>query len=89
MGLPTIPEMLEQECKITCYDLCCSNCYQEYHIQKHMDLQIGGISTCPSCQRSYDLNNQGIIASGEAGRSLFRYYVNYYSPTQTLIVDNK
>lgn len=89
VGIPMIPEMLEQENQITCYDLCCPNCYQEYSIQKHMELHVGGISTCTSCQRSYDLNNQGIVAKGNGGRSLFRYYVHYYAPNQTLVVDNK
>ena len=89
VGIPMIPEMLEQENQITCYDLCCPNCYQEYSIQKRMELHVGGISTCTSCQRSYDLNNQGIVAKGNGGRSLFRYYVHYYAPNQTLVVDNK
>lgn len=88
VGMPVVPEMLEQESRIVCYDLCCSNCYQNYHILKQMVLQVGGIVSCSSCHRSYDLNNQGIIANGDAGRSLFRYYVDYYSPTQTLTVSN-
>ena len=37
LGMPMIPEMLEQESNVVCYDLCCSNCYQDYHIQKHMN----------------------------------------------------
>lgn len=89
IGMPTIPEMLAQESQVTCYDLCCPNCYHNFHILKHLNLQIGGIAMCSSCNRNYDLNNQGIVASGDAGRSLFRYYVNYYSPTQTLTVSNK
>jgi hypothetical protein len=54
-----------------------------------MTLNADGTSSCSKCQRNYDLNNQGIIVEGEAGKSLFRYYVNYYTPTQTLTVDNK
>jgi hypothetical protein len=29
-----------------------------------------------------------MISKGEAGRSLFRYYVHYYAPTQTLTINN-
>lgn len=89
VGMPMIPEMLEQESQVTCYDICCPNCYQEHGIQKHTELHVGGISTCASCQRSYDLNNLGIVTKGEPGRSLFRYYAYYYQPTQTLTIDNK
>lgn len=89
VGLPSIPEMLAQESQVTCYDLCCSNCYQNYHVLKQLEIQVGGVAVCYSCARSYDLNNQGIVTKGDAGRSLFRYYVHYYSPTFTLTVDNK
>lgn len=89
VGLPSIPELLAQESQVTCYDLCCSNCFLEFHILKQLELHVGGIATCSSCNRNYDLNNQGIVAKGDAGRSLFRYYVNYYSPTLTLAINNK
>ena len=88
VGMPVLPEMLEQESRVVCYDLCCPNCYQDYHILRQMALYVGGLASCSSCQRSYDLNNQGIVSKGDAGRSLFRYYVDYYSPTQTLTVSN-
>lgn len=88
VGMPVLPEMLEQESRVVCYDLCCPNCYQDYHILKQMALYVGGLASCSSCRRSYDLNNQGIVSKGDAGRSLFRYYVDYYSPTQTLTVSN-
>lgn len=89
VGKPMLPEMLEQECYVVCYDLCCSNCYHDYHFQKQLNVGVGGIASCQSCQRVYDLNNQGMISSGEVGRSLFRYYVNYHTSTQTLTVSNK
>lgn len=88
LGMPMIPEMLEQESNVVCYDLCCSNCYQDYHIQKHMNLRPEGQATCISCGRTYDLNNMGVVSAGEAGRSLFRYYVHYHIATQTITVSN-
>lgn len=88
LGMPMIPEMLEQESKVVCYDLCCSNCYQDYHIQKHLTMHAEGLASCISCGRTYDLNNMGIVSEGDAGRSLFRYYVHYHMATQTITVSN-
>lgn len=88
VGLPSIPEMLTEESQVTCYDLCCSNCYQNYHVHKHLELHTGGQATCLSCNRVYDLNSQGIVSKGDPGRSLFRYYVHYYAPTQNLTINN-
>ena len=89
LGMPMIPEMLEQESNVVCFDLCCSNCYQDYHIQKHLNMNLGGQASCISCGRTYDLNNMGIVSAGDAGRSLFRYYVHYHMSTQTVTVSNK
>lgn len=89
VGLPNIPEMLEQESRVTCYDLCCPNCYQDFNILKQLTLRTDGTAQCTSCNRSYDLNSQGIVARGEAGRSLFRYYVHYNSTSQTLSINNR
>lgn len=89
IGLPNIPEMLETESHVVCYDLCCPNCYQSYNTMKQMELRTDGTALCQSCNRTYDLNNQGIVARGEAGRSLFRYYVFYSSATQSLNVNNR
>ena len=89
IGKPILPEMLEEESQVTCYDLCCPNCYQNYHILKQLNLQTSGKAKCSSCLRIYDLNNQGIVVNGDAGRSLFRYYANYYSPTQKIMINNR
>ncbi len=89
VGLPNMPEMLEQESQVTCYDLCCPNCYQDYNIMKQMELHTDGTSLCHSCKRSYDMNNQGIIARGNAGRSLYRYYVHYNSMNQSITINNR
>lgn len=88
IGLPSLPEMMAQESQVVCFDLCCPNCYKDYHITKSMTLKTGGISECSSCHRIYDLNSQGIVASGDAGRSLYRYYVSYYAPSMMITVRN-
>ncbi len=89
VGLPNLPEMLEQESQVTCYDLCCPNCHQDNHIRKQMELRTDGTALCNACNRSYDMNNQGIVARGEAGRSLYRYYVHYNSMNLSLSINNK
>jgi hypothetical protein len=32
-----------------------------------------GIGTCSKCGRKYDLNNGGIISSGDGGKKMTRY----------------
>ncbi|MDE5560993.1 MAG: hypothetical protein K2J00_04200, partial [Bacteroidaceae bacterium] len=88
VGLPNMPEMLAQESHVTCYDLCCPNCYHDYNVSRHLDLHIGGTASCVSCRRAYDMNNLGIVSRGNGGRSLFRYYISYSHPTQTLTINN-
>ena len=88
VGLPTIPELGMAQSRVVCFDLACSNCYKEFSICKKMQLKEGGKSYCPSCQRTYDLNNQGFICDGEAGRALYRYNV-FIDGNNTLVVSNK
>ncbi len=89
VGLPNMPAMLEQESHVICYDLCCPNCHRDYNILKQLELDTDGTALCHSCNRSYDMNNQGIVARGEGGRSLYRYYVHYNSMSQSLSVNNR
>jgi len=88
VGLPNIPEMGRDVPVVVCFDLACSNCYEEGNIAKRMMLQEGGYAYCSRCQRTYDLNNLGIVSLGEAGRSLFRYRVNYIASSGSLIINN-
>lgn len=87
IGLPQIAELGASSEKVTCFDLHCSNCYVTYNINKRMELQEGGIAQCKGCNRTYDLNNQGMVATGDAGRSLFRYYC-YFNGT-TFSISNR
>ena len=89
IGMPIIPEMMQQQSQVVCFDLCCSNCYKDYHLTKPLQMSVGGEANCLLCKRVYDLNNSGIVSDGPAGHSLFRYYVNYYSPTQKITVSNR
>ena len=77
VGLPYIPEMGYDQSRVVCYDLACPNCYEDFNITKRMELQDGGYCHCPSCGRTYNLNDQGLVAEGEAGRRLYRYRITY------------
>ncbi len=86
VGLPNIPEMGEMMPVVTCFDLACRNCYDNFSITPRMALQEGGFAYCSRCQRTYDLNNTGQVSKGEAGQPLFRYRVYYGN--NTLAINN-
>ena len=86
VGRLTIPEIGEDVARVVCYDLACSNCYQSYNITKPLQLRTGGYAKCNSCQRTYNLNDVGSIADGQAGRPLYRYRVNYVG--NALVINN-
>ncbi|MBP5381085.1 MAG: DUF559 domain-containing protein [Bacteroidaceae bacterium] len=86
VGLPNIPEMGESEPVVTCYDLACRNCYDNFSTTKRMTLMESGYAQCPSCNRTYNLNNTGQVSSGDAGKPLFRYRV--YFNGNTLSINN-
>lgn len=60
-----------------CYDLCCSNCYSNDAIARNLSLEDGGRASCSRCHRTYDLNNDGVVVSGDKGRKLERYHITY------------
>ena len=86
VGKLTIPEMGENLVKVVCFDLACSNCYQNYNITKTLVLQSSGYAKCNGCGRTYNLNDCGSISDGQAGRNLFRYRVSYIN--YALIINN-
>lgn len=77
VGLPNIQEPDMDVSVVTCYDLACPNCYRAYSITRSLKLLEAGYASCSSCQRTYNLNNQGLVAKGDAGISLFRYRVSH------------
>ena len=86
IGKLTIPEMGEDYVRVVCFDLACSNCYQNYNIAKRLALQAGGYAKCGSCGRTYNLNDCGTVSDGPTGRSLYRYRVSYIN--YLLLVNN-
>ncbi len=87
VGLPSIPEIGQDVSRVVCFDLACSNCYHDFSVTKRLVLQDGGYAYCSSCRRTYNLNNLGIISSGEGGKALFRYRVSLLG--NTLIIANR
>lgn len=87
VGLPNMPEMGADVPRVVAFDLACP-CYDDFDTTHNLRLQNGGRATCDRCQRTYDLNNRGIVAEGPAGRSLYRYRANYNPLGYTLTVNN-
>ena len=87
VGKQTVPETGEDFVRVVCYDRTCPNCYQEYNITKPLALQIGGYAKCNGCGRTYNLNDIGNVSDGPAGRSLYRYRVNYVG--NALVINNR
>lgn len=86
IGLPNIPELGSEAPLPVCYDLACPNCYNDLHIERSLQLKEGGYASCSSCKRIYNLNDQGLISSGEEGSSLFRYRISYSG--HTVVINN-
>lgn len=73
------------------YDLECPNCFDPDAIpvrSKKLSISTSGIATCNVCKRQYDLNNSGIIISGDKGNKLTRYRASTTGAYGTLSVYN-
>ena len=77
VGRLAIPELGEDIARVICFDRACPNCYQNYNITKPLVLQTSGYAFCRNCNRTYNLNDCGNLSDGPAGRTLYRYRVNY------------
>ncbi len=86
-GLPNMPEPGSSILTPVCFDLACPNCYSAYNIERKLDLKEGGYASCKACERGYNLNNQGLVSSGQEGHSLFRYRITYSG--NTVAVNNR
>ncbi|MCH5181271.1 MAG: hypothetical protein J1F06_01445 [Prevotellaceae bacterium] len=77
-GTPSVPDMNGTWYNIA-FDLACRNCYENDELYLRIALAFDSPVTvrCRRCSRIYDLENLGIVISGEAGRPLFRYRIFY------------
>lgn len=87
VGLPNMPEVGSDMPIVTCYDLACRNCYDQYTVARRLELLEAGRVYCGRCQRTYDLNNMGQVSQGSAGQPLYRYRVYYGN--NTLSINNR
>ena len=87
VGRSNVPDMTTGELPLLCFDRACPNCYKDDNITKPLTLKENGEAYCARCQRTYDLNNLGIIKSGDKGVKLFRYRV-VYNGSNILVVNN-
>jgi hypothetical protein len=76
IGLPNLAELGMDQPVVICFDGVCPNCYTDSHITKQVVIKEGQ-ATCAACQRTYDLNSQGMVTSEQGGHSLYRYAVGF------------
>ncbi len=87
IGLPSLPEIGKNVSQVVCFDLSCPNCYEQYGgITKRLDIS-GSDAYCKGCQRTYNLDNLGIVSTGESGKPLFRYRASYVGTA--LVISNR
>jgi len=87
VGRSNVPDMTTGELPLLCFDRACPNCYKNDDITKPLTLKENGEAYCTRCKRTYDLNNLGIIKTGDNGIKLYRYMV-VYNGSNTLVVNN-
>ena len=72
------------------YDLQCPNCFdpQALPLREHpLTLETNGLARCTLCKREYNLNTGGIVAKGDGGKKLTRYYASTAGPFGVLQVN--
>lgn len=72
------------------YDAECPNCFDKDALPVRsykLSVNGSGIATCSNCKRTYNLNTDGIITSGEPGSQLTRYRASTTGPFGTLYVN--
>lgn len=56
------------------YDSQCPNCYHDSGLPRYsLTMNTDGTAECGSCHRKYDMNNGGIVSSGDGGDKMIRY----------------
>ena len=84
VGIPILTEQLSNQNRVVCFDLACPKCYEDNNITRAMTLKENQHVVCGRCNRSYDLNTQGIA---DDGSKLYRYQVSYGN--NTLVINNQ
>lgn len=82
---------LDYPATLYAFDRQCPNCYEETGLPRYgLTMDDTGMATCSTCQRTYNMNNGGIVASGATGgdKKMMRYRVTYSESTRVLFVNN-
>lgn len=71
------------------YDRQCPNCYKGTNMPRYaLSMTASGKAKCSHCGREYDMNNGGIVSSGDAGDKLMRYRATTTGAQGVLSVNN-
>lgn len=71
------------------YDSQCPNCYKSTNLPRYsLTMNTDGTAACGSCHRKYDMNNGGLVISGDKGDKLIRYHASTTGPQGVLQVSN-
>jgi len=71
------------------YDVQCPNCYEQTNKPNSpLSMDTNGKAICKKCQRTYDMNNGGIIIGGEGGKKMIRYHASTTGPNGVLKINN-
>lgn len=87
VGLPNMPEVGSDVSRVVAFDLACP-CYEDFDFPRNLQLQAGGYAYCSRCQRTYNLNSEGIVSNGSSGRALYRYRITYNAFGNTVSISN-
>lgn len=72
------------------YDSQCPNCYKSTNLAQYaLTMDTSGHAKCSKCGRTYDMNNGGIVSSGDGGDKMMRYRATTTGPQGVLTVSNK
>ena len=88
IGTPQLPSVSGNGYEPVCYDLVCPNCLRDNSITRQMVFSGYGKLHCGRCNRVYDLNNSGMVVSGEDGRTPLRYRFIYNQAQNVLLINN-
>ncbi len=87
IGMPSLPDANSNFYNVA-FDLVCPNCYTDDAIRRRLAFSSLESMTCSRCSRTYNLNNNGYVVSGDKGRHLYRYRLSYSQPQNAVVIQN-
>lgn len=87
VGTPSLPDIYGNAVTMV-FDLVCPNCFNEALIERKLTIDSHEFAECSRCARRYNLQNGGIVQTGEKGVPLFPYKHRYSPDADVFIVNN-